>query len=116
MLSAAALPRAALCIESHRTTSATRWSWWSRDGFWRDVIELKKAGIRGQFPASDFLLAFVWAFVGVLGSLARYLKVVPLLDSVDTHSDGTGACAFVRSQCTGIDLGGGSAWAFRRDT
>ena len=59
----------------------------------RDVIELKKAGIWGQFPTSDFLLAFVWAFVvvGVRGPLARYLKVVPLLEPGDTHSDGVGA-------------------------
>ena len=67
----------------------------------RDVIELKKARIRRQLPISDFLLALVWAFVvvvvGVRGPLARYLKVVPLLDPGDTHSDGIGAYAFVRS-------------------
>jgi hypothetical protein len=70
-----------------------RWSRWSRDGFLRDTIELKKAGIWGQLPTSDFLLALVWAFVvvGVRGTLARYLKVVSLLDPGDTHSDGVGA-------------------------
>ena len=67
----------------------------------RDAPELKKAGIRGQLPTSDFILALVWAFVvvavGVRGPLTRYLKIVPLLDPGDTHSDGIGACAFVRS-------------------
>ena len=44
-----------------------------------------------------FVVVVVVVVVGVRGSLARYLKVVLLLNLGDTDSDCIWGCAFVRS-------------------